>query len=1565
MKPDARSLLPRLLTIIAALIFFAALFSLGISREKPLGAISGKVCHADDGRPIEGAKVYHPTRDVYVKTDKEGTYTLIGVPETKEGCMIRAYAKGFNYSTYSGIKVSEGKTTDRIDFRMVRRKSHYNLYAYQKVFSPGENPSINLSGYLVKEIDLKVYKLDPFSNLDYLTDSRKLSQINLEEQEPVFKTVYVSKFNDDGDFYDTYLLPLEENGVYVVKTKAVGGSLADTTWVMKTDLGLIVKRSPREIMVYSQSFSTGKPVPGVTMKIYQDKTLIAEGKTDKDGILHTPNYQNKPIKIAAHREKDYAFANTYYGRDAEYGKSYLYTDRPVYRPGQTVFFKGITRSRIGFKYAAHNDVPVDVTVSDSRGTRIYSRRLYTNRWGSFNDSFKLEEEPPLGSYSLQAKYGDNQAYYSFEVSEYKKPEFKIEVSTDKPHYVAGDSIKVKLKGKYYFGAPLAKANFTLTVMESLYRWGGMGWDDYYQGDYDANGGIMFETTGTLDGNGEAVITIPTGKIEYNKELTIQVDVSDMSGRTVTGECSAPLSVGEFALYAMTGKYVYEPGEKIDLKIQAMDFKEKPVANQKVSIKVKHITYEEVKETRGSRGQSINEYTVKRVETQVGMPAERVTDKEGKTSLEFVPRKEGSYEFVIQARDKRGNNISYDNYTYVASESYDGMMGEADLKIITDKKKYHRGDVVKAVITTSTKNMYVLLTIEGRRIYEKKVIKINGGSKTLDIPLKKEYFPNVFISVAAIKNMDLITASENIMMYREEKKLNVAVHPDKERYYPGDKAHYTLEITDHKGKPVQAELSLGVVDEAIYAIAPDNTPNIYEYFWQYEYNYVDTTFSFTRDYSGGADKDRPDQIRKDFKDTAFWDPVVRTDENGKAAVEFQMPDNLTTWVGTVRAATLDTEVGSTVNFVVCTKDLLVRLETPRFLTQRDKLYIGGVVHNYTKESQDIKVWLEAEGVQMEDTEKKTARLKPEEARDFYWPVEAVRPGEARFTLLCKGSTADDAMELPVQVLPFGVKEVKAQSGVMENQDKTATVKLNLPENVIPEVTEMDILLSPSIARTMMDNLDYLIHYPYGCVEQTMSSFLPAIIAQRVFRTLGIRDEAIEKKIPNVVKRGLNKLYEMQHYDGGWGWWENDDTHPYMTAYVVLGLKEAQKNGYDVSTYRLKRGIEALQKMTKDKPEPVKTLGGTVQQGEEWNSRSYVLYALYRVGILNREKILEVFFNRKDMNDYGLALLAMTLDGAGENAKAQKVMNELDNKAAVDDKDCCWDGRTFTYSWVDNKIETTAYCMQAYVQIRPGDPKIRKIIHWLSMNRQGEGYTSTKDTAAVVYAFTNYLLKSQELNPDYIMQVKLNGDPVADAEVKSPTLPADIGKVNLRQNYLKTGENIIDIIKNGEGVLYYTTRLSYFEDKPIIGDAAEGIKVSRKYMKLSRSKDKKGEIHEVTELLEGKPVKRGDRLRVEVTVEADNDYQYVLIEDPLPAGFEVTMSEAEKNWGSLWYCQQEVRDEKVSFFTRRLEKGKQMKLTYDIRSEMYGDVNVLPSSAYAMYEPEVRGRSAGDKLSVTKE
>ena len=744
----------RLGAVLIALIFIGLLFSIGISKEIPLGSISGVVIQEGTNKPIAGALVYHPTRNTYVKTDSEGKYTLYGVPVGKYE--VRVYSKAYFSSYYSGVIVREGELTQNVNFKMVRRYSSFYLSAYQKVFNPDEKASINIRGYLVKNVEYKIYRVNPLHYMDVMTDYRSINNVNTDSLEPVIEAKYTSHFDEDGNFQEDIPLNLNTNGLYIIKAKAVGGRQTDSAWLLRTDLGLIIKRAPGKVLVYAQSFTTGKPVPGATVRVFKEKERIGIGVTDSNGIFTQGVNTDSPLKISANSGDSFAMAGTYYGGSAGKFKTYFYTERPVYRPGQKVYFKGIVRERINQGYGVKSGMEVKVKISDSKGISLDERSFYTNNYGTFNGSVDLPADAPLGDYSVSAVTDRDYSYASFKVSEYKKPEYKIEVIPDKKHYVKGDVIRLKVKGSYYFGGPVAGAPYRLTVYENTYYWGRPEWQDYYVSDSGRYGGIFAEKSGRLNEKGEAEIEIDTSGKEVNisKTLEAEAEVTDISGRAVTGTEYMSISTGEFAVYAYTDKYLYPAGSNVTLNVEALDFENKPVAGRPVSVKIQHVSYKEVKKefkTRDADGRTktIDEYKIEAIRKQVGKVLEEKTNKEGTAKINTKLELPGSYEFEIKAKDRRGNDIEYTAYAYVTDSSQGSSLSEADLDIITDKKRYELGDTVKAAITCSKPGTYVLITVEGRQLYKSYVVKIEKGSINFELPLADVYFPNCFISVLSL------------------------------------------------------------------------------------------------------------------------------------------------------------------------------------------------------------------------------------------------------------------------------------------------------------------------------------------------------------------------------------------------------------------------------------------------------------------------------------------------------------------------------------------------------------------------------------------------------------------------------------------------------------------------------------------------------------------------------------------------------------------------------------------------------------------------------------------------
>ena len=333
------------------------------------------------------------------------------------------------------------------------------------------------------------------------------------------------------------------------------------------------------------------------------------------------------------------------------------------------------------------------------------------------------------------------------------------------------------------------------------------------------------------------------------------------------------------------------------------------------------------------------------------------------------------------------------------------------------------------------------------------------------------------------------------------------------------------------------------------------------------------------------------VRTNFVDALIWKAHVVTDENGKAKVEFKIPDNLTTWRTTVRGITKNTDVGQKVNKFISRKDLLVRMETPRFFRQDDEVVISTIVHNYLSSAKTTKIEFTSDKLKLvgskinskgfensKFTSKKIYEIEIPANSELRidWKVKVDYPtGEATLKASALTNEESDAMEVKVQIIPNGVKVIEPLVADYSETNVNEYLEFEIPTDVDLRSASFSFTLNPSLAGTILKSLDDLAGYPYGCVEQTMSRFLPTIIVANTFKEINapLKSQTIEE-LPKYVDAGLKRLYDFQHSDGGWGWWTNDQTHPYMTAYVIYGLSLAREAGYDINENVFYNGLNNL-------------------------------------------------------------------------------------------------------------------------------------------------------------------------------------------------------------------------------------------------------------------------------------------------------------------------------------------------------------------------------------------------------
>jgi len=1396
--------------------------------------------------------------------------------------------------------------------------------------------------------------------------------------------------------YDRHMVPLgkREPGVYLVE--AVNDALRAYTIVVVTDLAMVEKSSPNgDLLVYAVDRQTGAPRSDTHVEIVKERKTVAAGRTNTDGVFRTkiarqsqdeepdpeigPSENDSLVVLASQRE-NFAISDleSFYfrgdGSDEQNVHGYIYTDRPIYRPTHQVFFKGILRGvdEQG-RYRALKSQTVSVSIKDPKEARVYEQELRLSSRGTFHGELTLAEEAPLGTYEIDAQTEEGSSTGSFEVAEYKKPEYKVTVTTPQKFVAAGGQSKFEINARYFFGAPVANAEVKYYVYRSRYYPSYWETDelesevddevDYSEyGDYYSD--LVAEGDGKLDASGrlEVPFPVPAGEADsvWDFQYRFEAQITDASRRSINGSANLIATRGTVITRATPDRYVYTPGQSANVKVTTTDYEGHPIA-AKVTLKFMARTY--VK--------AAHDPDTTLHETEISS-AEVTTDKEGQGSYQYAVSRAGSISIKTVIQDGGKPYTSLGGFIWVASDASD--LSEASvysneassIKLVPDKKSYRVGETAHVLAVLPTAGAHLLVTTELDNVSTAHHVSVSGRTEILDIPIEAHYAPNVFLSVTFVRGGDMYTSDQRLVVPARDKMLNLEIISNKQEYKPRDIASYTILARDADGAPVRdAEVSLGVVDEAIYSVSADYNSSIREQFYGMRYNSVETHLSISYSFTGFAgeqpldlastkhsyqladfkSESEPVQplVRKEFKDTAFWEASAVTGSDGRATVSFRLPDNLTTWRATARGVTSDTKVGSSKAKVISRKDVILRLETPRFLTQGDTVTLSGIVHNYLKQAKSTQISIAVNGAQLIGPAQQTVTINQQGEHRVDWQISAPQTGT--ITLLAKAltNTESDAVELTLDVVPRGLHETRVEKWMTSDDSAEQQFSLEIPANADLNSRRLRIEVAPSVAGTLFGALDYLTTYPYGCTEQTMSSFLPNIIVSgtlKEFKSTSIRNN---NDLKAKVERGRNRLYGFQHDDGGWGWWKDDNSDPFMTAYVIDGLTLAKRAGYDIDDERLARGREKLRAMLDS---------GAGKAEIDPDTRAFMIYALAESGGIDNHYLDKLFAERQNLQPYGRALLALALSLQKMDQRALEVANEIERSAQVSKTTAYWQTKRparldFTE---EDQTEGTALSLKALVRLKPDSSLLPLAARWLVSERQnGYYWNSTKDTAFAIFGLIDYVKVSRELTPSYDLEVYVNGETVM-ADHVSDASSARTFLVN-RKGSAVGAINNVRIVKRGKGSLYFSGAVDYYgNDENVAARSTPELNVTREYYRM-QIKEVGYDLKKTIVPLTGE-IHSGDLLVVKLRV-TGQPARHLMVEDPIPSGAEqletagsLSLNYTDPGW-SDWYSSREFRDRRTVFFIDSFDGD--VTLQYAMRVQVPGEFVVAPARVERMYEP----------------
>lgn len=1590
--------------------------------------------------------------------------------------------------------------------RIARIQSANLNFQAEGTLRPGEHVSAAWHTRNVKEVTFSIYPVDLVELMSQVESIADLSSWREPAEAPVQR--WTLSIPDDGT-YRTYQSgqvpgptaspePLEA-GTYVLVGTAEGiyhDSVRFAQLLVVTNLEVIVQADHEHVLVWANDVSAAAPAPGADVRLFIGqgpvKLATMTGTTDNAGLwtVEWPGRlkpgQPGQVQCVVTKGDQRAHLVTYRSDWGEPGwEVYSFTDRPVYRPEQTVHFKHTLRrqQRGGYENAANRNVTL--RIRNPQGEVVHEGTTKTNAFGTVSGDWTIPGEPPLGVYRMEVEL-EGQMLAShlnsgamFRVEEYRKPEFKVTVTPGESSYRLGQTVSARINAAYYFGDPVVGAEVSYNVFRTVeypryhlpgpWRW------------FLEDGFVPHFATGEVsrcwmppwfwqraeelvasgkavtDAKGNAAVAVETAPDVHEPDAdvryTIKAEVLDNSGRTIEGSGSVVAAKRAFRIQPTPQRNLYEPGETVHIDLSARDPNDTPVAFEgKAEVfRLGREWIEKEQEWRYTLGDRV--------------ASEGVSVPQQGGAFRWVADESGPFRFVFTANVDEPAELrptAHCDVLIVKPGERFGRYAYREVELVFDKPLYTIGDTAKVLVTAGPKDAYVLLTFSADGFIDKRVLHVIGGSALVEVPLAARHAPNVHVQATLVGRDEVFRDEQQVHVIPTTELLTVSVDTPAEEFDAGTRTTATVMVQDATGTPAQAEVAVMAVDASLFYIQPEFRERIEKFFWgrQRDSGVWDGNSYFEHRRGrvfqrgdgmmqlararGGVEADMMlgapmasmkesaaadeagfamPEIRSEFADAIVWLAHGTTDAEGKLAVEVPFSDDLTTWRITAVAVDEATRVGEAATEVVTTKDIIARLQTPRFLVQGDRAVLSVIAHNDTEHAVRARVSLDAfdtltlhevvlpdGSVQSPGTSAVEADVPGKGEVVIGFAVSADVIGSARVQATVATKDKGDAVERAFPIIPYGADKLVARNGVIRPETPAAqTVQFELPREMDLDSPLLEIRVTPSLAAVMIDALPYLLDYPYGCVEQTMSRFLPAVVTRKTLQELGysladIRtrierqggpqgNPALErmnrnpvfsdKVMDDMIRAGISRLATMQHADGGWGWWTGDASNPYMTAYVVYGLAEARAADVAFDFNMLERGVAFLkQRLASDEQ-----VARYEWARDDDNVRAWMLFALATADPKHLkeseigQQLTRVFGNRDQLTDYGRAMLALTLHRAGDADRAKIVVENLDNTVRIDQQTgtASWGDARGYWRWYDNGLEATAMCVRALLAVDPDSRHVVPAVNWLVRNRRGAAWYSTKDTAICVYALAEYLTVSEELTPDMTVTVQVDEGIRRSFRVTRENVLDGDAVMLVSAQALPSGPHRVTVSREGTGSVYFSAYLDYYTKERPITAAGNEVYVTRTYYRLTPKEvqatrsvwdeHRRKWVEETytaldferAEIRDGEALLPGQLIEAELAIDARNNFEYMMFIDPKPAGCEPVELRSGAAYGDDFYGNVELRDEHVAFFATWLPQGQRM-LTYRLRCETPGVFTALPAYAEAMYAPFVRGSSNSDELRV---
>ena len=1359
------------------------------------------------------------------------------------------------------------------------------------------------------------------------------------------------------------------------------------------------------------NIKTQEPVAGADIKFYgKNRNLLGTAITNSDGIAFSApavgvdyivasSGTDSTVVMQDNDRLDWA-QNAY-----NYKRTYIYTDKPLYRPEQTVHVKGILRLGYDGNYEMFSNKNAEVKVQNSKGVVILDKNVDISGFGTFNLDFVLDKNSPLGSYNVCVEGSYDCSY--FDILEYVPSAFQVSQSSSKSEYVSKDTANLEVDANYYFGAPVDSANVSYTISSQNYyfdrytggEWFNFGsWDNnyydsssYYYGDK-----FLIRGSGTTDKDGKFKFSqkfdlqemLKGSSNQGSRIIVIDSTVKNNLGQSVSNQKSFIVHAGDYYIGVKTDPYFVGKNQDFDLKVKTVDTDGKDLGVGNVTANIYAVSWAYAKRQEVSGAFTYHWEEKKDLAKTINFG----TDSKGDWSQKVKLDKEGQYDIELTSYDGSGNEIKSKTSIYVygegqASFSFDDS---TNLNLKANKTELKVGEQGQLIIESPYPKSKALITIERGKIFDYKIVDFTGNILGYNFTATDEYAPNVYVSVLLQSSDPAVKfGSQAFQIDSDKSKVNLEVTSDKKFYQPGDNVNLIIVAKDSAGNPIETEVSVAVADLSVLALKGNPKKDPFVFFYNGFPLTVSTASNIknkitrisptdasegTKGGSGGGGADN--KTRGDFKETAFWSATIKTGNDGRAQASFKLPDNLTTWQAEVLGVTKDTKLGVSYIDFQSKKELMVVPLKPRFIVPEDTFSIGAQVFNQSDSSKSFVITFKSSTLESADNNlEKTISIGKGEQKTVYFAVKApanYTSGSHAFTISATGGGLQDAVAQSIVVRENSTYEVTASAGFTQQDD--AKEVIYLPSNVSANNGNLTVKSSATLAVFLSDALNYLINYPYGCSEQISSKLKAIAIIKNGLQIPNLADKfKLEKvqyqdqnySIDQLVDIGLAKLYNNQNDDGGFNMWGTGNSDYFVTLKTVDALNALKKANYNVNSDALNKGADYLYQYYNNpqnniSDDNVVSLALVLMQTDRYRNNDNLL-----------DNINRIIGNDAAINDRlsqeALAELGVLIDsGSFSGSAVVKINNALDDRVNIDSRGAFLEGRqnNYYYDYFESAIGDTALYLKSLADGKRDTAITDKIIRWILNSRDKDGaWGSTQNTLRVVEAFTDYLDWKKETSSVYTLDTLLNGKTIDTFAFNTSTILDQTKKTISIKDLNIDDYSALEFKKTGSGSLYYDLELKYYLDGNV-EPRDEGFTITRQMYSL----DDKSGSNPLTK------AKAGDLVREHLTIVVPVDRRNVQIEDFIPAGLEIVdlslateskdlrFNQIQVKAPSIYPDFKEIRDDRAYIYTSHLNPGV-YDFDYYLRALVPGKYSQLPAVVSEMYEPENFGRTGSSTFQVT--